>query len=116
MGSRVSGSWTRNPHQVPDSQESESLSQIANNKNLGRVPDYWEPNPDSFSRNLESGAGSVLRNAEPIVPCVRMKEKICLNTPVGSKARRNELSGGFPSSGFQGTELETNTSTASRFH
>jgi hypothetical protein len=36
-----------------------------------------------------------LGTEEPIVTCLRMKEKICLTTPEGSETRRNELSSGF---------------------
>ncbi len=54
-------------------QEPGTLAQIANNKNLGRVPDSSEPDRSPVPRNPESGVGSVPRNPEPIVPCLKIK-------------------------------------------
>jgi hypothetical protein len=64
------GSGSLRMETEPGSQE---LFQIANNKNLCRVPN----------------------SSEPIVTCLKMKEKISLNISAGSKARRNELLGRF---------------------
>ncbi len=57
-----------------------------------------EPGAGSVVRNPEPSVGSIPRNLELIAPCLRTKEKVCLNTPVGSKARRNELSDGLSDS------------------
>jgi hypothetical protein len=82
----------------------------------------WEPNPHGVAGS-GSGTRSGLRvsengspigyprtrNPEPIVPYLKMKEKTCLNTPAGSKARRNEMLGGFQGSEFPGMEFEADT-------
>ncbi len=81
----------------PGSQEPRNLSQIANDKNLGRVSDSWEPDP---------------RNPESIVPRLKMKEKNMSKYSSGSKAHRNELSDGLSGSVFLATALETDTPNA----
>ena len=56
-------------------------------------------------RNPERDAVSVLRNPESIVPCFKMQEKKCLNTPAGLNAQTNyEVGSAFPK-----TQLKTDT-------
>jgi hypothetical protein len=95
----ISGSWEWKPNRVAKNQESYPKWLITTI--LVGFPILGNPIRAPVSKNPEFGAGSVPGNPEPIVPRLKMKEKICLNTPVGLNARRNELWGGF-----QVTELE----------
>ena len=56
--------------------------------------------------NPKPNAASILRNPESIIPCSKMQQKICLNTPAGLNGQTNcEVGFAFP-----GTQLETDTS------
>ncbi len=70
-----------------------------------RVPVPRDSEPGGGFRSQKPGT------RKPIVTCLRVKEKIGLNTLACSKMRRNELSGGFSFLG-NGTLRDGNPDTA----
>ncbi len=60
------------------------------------VPRSREPGPGCEVENLKPVWFPGTGTREPIVTCLKIKEKIYLNIPLCSKARRNKLLSEFP--------------------